>query len=71
MRYFRPKSAAWWGGALLILLGVLSLALPDSYALTELGQAVTMLTGGTDASPGTMIALGIGIIGIRDKQERG
>lgn len=70
MRYFRPKSLSWWGGFLLVTLGGLSLFLPESYAVSQLGVATTMLTGGADASPGVMIATGIGIIGLRDKMER-
>ncbi len=71
MRYFKPKSLSWWSGIGLIGLGVATMFMPDNYTLTEFGTTLTMLSGGTDASPGVMVATGLGIIGLRDKLERG
>ncbi len=70
VRYFRPNSVAWWSGVGLVVLGVAALAMPASYTVTELGRAVALWVGGSDSSPGTMIAVGVGIIGLRDKLER-
>ena len=70
MRYIKPKSLSWWSGAGLVALGLAAMFVPDSYALTQLGTTITLLSGGTDASPGVMLATGLGIIGLRDKLER-
>jgi hypothetical protein len=69
--YVDPDSVAWWGGAFAIVLGVLGIFMPESYAVTEFGKAVMLLLGGNEhSSPGMMIAFGMGIIGIRAKLER-
>ena len=69
-RYFRPSSITWWAGFAAIVLGVLELVAPSD-AASELGRLVTLLMGGVDASPAGLIVLGLGLIGIRDKIERG
>lgn len=70
-RYFRPASVTWWSGALSIALGVAAILLPESGAVSQLGQVVAVLTGGGDASPAGLIALGAGLIGLRDALARG
>jgi hypothetical protein len=44
--------------------------MPGSFALTEVGSFIAMLSGGGDASPAALIFLGTGLIGIRDRMER-
>jgi len=70
MRYFRPKSLTWWSGIASVLVGLASLAVPESDTLGALGRLVLEITGGEDGSPTGMILLGLGLIGIRDKLER-
>lgn len=71
MRYFRPKSFAWWGGVGLIVSGLLIAAFPEQSQLGMFGSLLGLLTGGGEgASPAFLIFSGMGIIGIRDKQER-
>jgi hypothetical protein len=69
-RYFRPSSLTWWSGVSAVAVGAASLAMPDSFAVTEVGRLIAMLAGGGDASPAALIFLGTGLIGIRDKMER-
>lgn len=69
MRYFRPKSSAWWSGVGLIVLGVAQISCRDCN-LSEASQILTGLLGGTDSSPVGTILFGFGIIGIRDKLSR-
>ena len=68
-RYFRPKSMTWWAGVLSITVGILMMAGAGSWA-NELGYLIAMLSGGSSASPASMLGLGFGLIGIRDKLSR-
>lgn len=70
MRYLRPKSLTWWAGVFATAVGGAALAMPDSYQVTEIGRLVAILAGGHDASPAALIALGLGLIGVRDAIER-
>jgi hypothetical protein len=70
MRYVQPRSLTWWSGVVAVLLGVLSMAIPESMALTELGRVVATLAASGDSSPAGLILLGTGMIGIRAKLER-
>jgi hypothetical protein len=70
MRYVRPKSLTWWAGLFSLSVGIAALAIPDSYQVTQLGALVSILAGGGDASPAGLIALGLGLIGLRDVAER-
>jgi len=69
MRYFRPKSTAWWGGVGLIALGIAQISCRDCQ-LSEASQIMTAVLGGADSSPVGSILFGLGIIGIRDKLSR-
>lgn len=71
MRYLRPRSLTWWAGALSVATGAAVLAMPDDARLTEFGRLLAMLAGSADASPAALIFLGMGLIGIRDRLERG
>jgi hypothetical protein len=71
MRYVRPTSLTWWAGLLALLTGVFSLALPPTGALGEVARLVALLAGSGDFSPAGLIALGLGLIGLRDRIERG
>ncbi|WP_397544467.1 hypothetical protein [Roseovarius salis] len=51
--------------------GVASVVLPRSDALTELSRLVALLGGSGDASPAGLMFLGLGLIGLRDRIERG
>jgi hypothetical protein len=71
MRYVLPSSLTWWSGLAAILIGLAGLALPEHGRLAELAALVAELTGAKDAAPATLIALGFGLIGLRDRLERG
>lgn len=70
MRYFRPSSVSWWSGFAMIAMGFLTIFYP-SHATNELGILLTTLMGGQDASPAGMVLMGLAVIGLRDKMERG
>lgn len=70
MSYFRPSSLTWWAGVMAVLTGAAIMAMPESFALTEIGRLLAMFTGSADASPAALIYLGFGLIGIRAKLER-
>lgn len=71
MRYVRPKSLTWWAGVLSMLTGTASVALPTAGPLSELARLVALLAGSGDASPAGLVFLGLGLIGLRDRIERG
>lgn len=71
MKYFQPKSLTWWAGILSISVGVATIVFPESYQLGEIGTLLSALSGGADNSPASLIALGLGLIGIRQKLESG
>lgn len=71
MRYFRPSSLTWWAGLLAMLTGIASVTLPATGPLAELSRLVALLAGSGDASPAGLILLGLGLIGLRDRIERG
>lgn len=68
--YFQPKSLTWWGGIFAIVLGVVGIVIPHDYRITEIGMLIMLLLGEGSGSPAMMIATGMGLIGIRAKQER-
>jgi hypothetical protein len=70
MRYVLPTSLTWWAGLTAILIGLAGLALPEHGALGELAGVIAMLIGANDAAPATLITLGLGLIGLRDRLER-
>jgi len=47
------------------------LALPATGPLGELSRLVALLAGSGDASPAGLVFLGLGLIGLRDRIERG
>lgn len=61
-KYFKPRSATWWSGAVLILLGC-ARAAADSLGLGAVGQVIDQVTGGV--GPSVMIAQSAGLIGLR------
>ena len=71
MRYVLPKSLTWWAGLAAILIGLAALALPEHGPLGELAGVIAKLIGANDAAPATLITLGLGLIGLRDRLERG
>ncbi|NEX48704.1 hypothetical protein [Pseudotabrizicola algicola] len=71
MHYIRPRSLTWWAGLMAVATGTANLALPASGPPAELARLVTLLSGSGDASPAALIALGLGLIGLRDRLERG
>ena len=70
MRYVLPKSLTWWAGLAAVLIGLAALALPESGPLGELAGVIALLVGANDAAPATLITLGLGLIGLRDRLER-
>ena len=71
MRYIRPRSLTWWAGLMAVATGTATMALPATGPLAEIARLVTLLSGSGDASPAALIALGRGLIGLRDRLERG
>jgi hypothetical protein len=71
VRYFRPTSLTWWAGVFAVATGVALLATPKTAAVTEFGRLIALLAGSGDTSPAGLIALGLGLIGLRDRLERG
>ncbi|MCC5968228.1 MAG: hypothetical protein JJU24_19125 [Natronohydrobacter sp.] len=71
MRYIRPNSLTWWAGLMAVATGTATMALPETGPLAEIARLVTLLSGSGDASPAALIALGLGLIGLRDRLERG
>ncbi|MCE6949772.1 hypothetical protein LAZ29_02395 [Cereibacter sphaeroides] len=71
MRYILPRSLTWWAGVLAIVTGAAALVLPEAGATGELARLVALLAGSGDASPAGLLFLGLGMIGLRDRIERG
>lgn len=85
MRYIRPRSLTWWAGLMAVATGTATMALPATGPLAELARLVTLLSGSgfggesphwgdscsASPSPAALIALGLGLIGLRDRLERG
>jgi hypothetical protein len=71
MRYIRPTSLTWWSGLMAVATGTGALLLPESDPLADLACLVALLAGAGDAAPITLITLGLGLIGLRDRLERG
>ncbi len=71
MRYLRPNSLTWWAGCLAMFTSVASLALPATGSFGEFSRLVALLAGSGDASPAGLMFLGLGLIGLRDRIERG
>ncbi|MGP6089738.1 hypothetical protein [Antarctobacter jejuensis] len=71
MRYIRPNSLTWWAGLCAVSTGTGALFLPEHDQLSSLARLVSMLAGAGDTSPITLISLGLGLIGLRDRIERG
>jgi hypothetical protein len=71
MKYVRPQSLTWWSGVAAATTGVAVMAMPGSVAITETGKFIALLAGGADASPAALLFLGTGLIGIRERMERG
>ncbi|PRY23537.1 hypothetical protein CLV78_10426 [Aliiruegeria haliotis] len=71
MRYVLPASLTWWSGLASVLTGIAALVLPEGDAISELTVLVARLANAGDASPATLIFVGLGLIGLRDRIERG
>jgi len=54
-----------------MLTGIAALALPATGPLSELSRFIALLAGSGDASPAGLMFLGLGLIGLRDRIERG
>jgi hypothetical protein len=67
----QPPHLTWWSGLLATATGTGALVLPEHGALADLARLVAMLAGTGDAAPATLIVLGLGLIGLRDRLERG
>jgi len=71
MRTVQPTSLTWWAGILAVLTGIAALTLPATGPLAELSRLVALLAGSGDASPAGLVFLGLGLIGLCDRIERG
>ncbi|WP_287186733.1 hypothetical protein [Rhodovulum sp.] len=67
----QPPHLTWWAGLLAVLTGIASLALFATGPFAELSRLVALLAGSGDASPAGLMFLGLGLIGLRDRIERG
>jgi hypothetical protein len=71
MRYFQPRSLTWWAGLMACTTGIVAMALPAEGPWPQVLEVLALLTGSGDASPAGMVFLGLGLIGLRDRIERG
>lgn len=71
MEYLQPTSLTWWAGVLACATGIGAMLLPGYGALPHLAQFVALLAGSGDASPAGLVFLGLGLIGLRARLERG
>jgi hypothetical protein len=71
MRYIRPSSLTWWAGITALGAGTGAMLLPESGPLGDLARLIAVLAGTGDTAPITLITLGLGLIGLRDRLERG
>jgi hypothetical protein len=71
MKYIKPKSLTWWAGGFSLAVGLATLFMPDNYQVGQIGALVSILAGGADASPAGLIAMGLGLIGLREAIEHG
>lgn len=69
MKYLHPKSLTWWSGLVSLVLGGLMIYCTQC-EVAQLAELLSVLNGGSDASPVGMIVMGLGLIGLRDKLER-
>jgi hypothetical protein len=71
LNYFIPRSMTWWVGAASVATGTAQIIAPDTTALGQVGEVISMLNGGGAApTPSTLIVLGLGLIGLRRKLEQ-
>lgn len=68
MKYLHPRSLTWWSGIISLGLGI-TMIVCQSCNLDQVATVIAGLNGGQDASPASLILLGTGLIGIRDKLE--
>ena len=61
-KYIKPKSLTWWSSFVPLAIGVF-VAFAPIHGQTELVAVANSLTGG--ASPGLLVAAGLGGIGLR------
>lgn len=68
-QYWHPKSITFWGGVLSLLCAFAQMAGFTHPAWGHIAQTLTLLTGGaiTQAAPAQLIAIGLGLLGIRAK----
>jgi hypothetical protein len=71
MRYLRLTSLTWWSGLLAFATGTGALVLPHHGVLSDLARLVAAPAGTGDAAPIALIVLRLGLIGLRDRIERG
>lgn len=71
MKYVHPHSMTWWSGVCALAIGIAMAAGVQHDSLSTVGQVLSALAGNGDASPASLIVLGLGLIGLRDKLERG
>jgi hypothetical protein len=70
IRYLQAHSLTWWAGVLSVGIGGAGIAGLDHPAYGQIATVISTMLGGTDASPASLIVLGFGLIGIRDKLSR-
>lgn len=71
MRYIRPNSLTWWAGVFALATGIAAIALPATGHVGQISLLIALLAGSGDTSPAGLIVLGLGLIGLRDRLERG
>lgn len=65
MSYIRLTSLTFWAGVLSIGVGILGLMRPELPHLPEIIRILAVELGADSASPAGLIALGLGLIGLR------
>lgn len=63
--YVAAESVTWWTGVTATLAGMAEAAGLNHPALGIVGNVISTLTGGDATSPAGLIALGLGLIGIK------
>ena len=65
MSYIRLTSLTFWAGILSVSVGILGLIRPEIPHLPEIIRILAVELGADSTSPAGLIALGLGLIGLR------
>lgn len=68
--YVNLKSLSWWGGALMVAMGIAMAIGYDKFGVSDFSVVLASLMGSTETSPAELILFGLSVIGLRGKLER-